>query len=208
MFPPTTWKGQSCPEDLALAGRYVRLVPLHLEHSGDLFRAGSNPEIWSYVAEQRSPFSSVSDSARWIEHALNEKSTGSRLPFALISAYSGKAIGSTSYFAETRWANRTLEIGGTWIDPRHWRTAVNTESKHLLLGYAFDTLGARRVEFLTDSRNERSLRALQRIGAHCEGILREHMICVDGSQRSSVCLSILAGEWPATRAKLETSLGR
>jgi N-acetyltransferase len=206
VFPPKTWKGRPFQDVPTLSGRFVRLEPLDLRHAEDLYRAGSDPEIWSYLAEPRGPFLSSLDAVRWVEHVLKEKAGGIRLPFAVTIASSGETIGSTSFFPETRWDNRTLEIGGTWLGRRHWRTAVNTECKHLLLGHAFDSLGADRIEFLTDARNERSQRALERLGARREGTLREHMLCADGHLRTSICFSILAREWPAIRHNLDKAL--
>jgi RimJ/RimL family protein N-acetyltransferase len=102
--------------------------------------------------------------------------------------------------------NRTIEIGGTWYAVRFQRTAANTESKYLLLTYAFETLECIRVQFKADLRNERSQKALERIGAVYEGTLRNHMILPDGSIRSSVYFSILDSEWPAVKSHLEDML--
>jgi RimJ/RimL family protein N-acetyltransferase len=102
--------------------------------------------------------------------------------------------------------NRALEIGGTWYAAAFQRTAANTECKYLLLRHAFETLGCQRVQFKTDLRNERSQRAIERIGATREGVLRSHMLLPDGTLRSSVYFSILENEWPAVKARLELML--
>jgi len=99
-----------------------------------------------------------------------------------------------------------LEIGGTWYAPAFQRTGVNTESKYLLLGHAFEDLGCLRVQFRTDVRNLRSQKAIERLGAASEGVLRDHMILPDGTVRSSVIYSILKDEWPAVKANLEVKL--
>jgi RimJ/RimL family protein N-acetyltransferase len=105
-------------------------------------------------------------------------------------------------------AHRGLEIGGTWYGLEFQRTALNTECKYLLLQYAFESLGCIRVQFKADQRNERSLRAIERVGAKREGILRNHMVLPDGRFRNSVYYSILDGEWPMVKVKLEDKLSR
>lgn len=208
MKTPAAWKGAPIGEPVHLIGRHVRLEPLTLDHASDLYRAGAAPEIWPYLVEPHGPFSSPSDAARWIEHVLEDQAAGVRLPFAIVSTAAGAAIGSTGYFLETRWANRTLEIGGTWLSRDHWRTAANTECKLLLLGHAFESLGADRVELMTDARNLRSQRAIERLGASREGVLRAHMLLPDGHRRDSVYYSILDSEWPPIKARLLAALAR
>jgi RimJ/RimL family protein N-acetyltransferase len=127
------------------------------------------------------------------------------LPFVVIHLATGMVVGTTRYL-EIQLENRALEIGGTWYTPDYQRTAVNTESKYLLLRHAFETLGCVRVQFKTDLRNERSQKALERIGAVKEGVLRNHMILPDGSLRTSVFYSILDGEWPGVKSLLEEKL--
>jgi RimJ/RimL family protein N-acetyltransferase len=107
---------------------------------------------------------------------------------------------------DIRPADRGLEIGGTWYGAAYQRTAVNTECKYLLLKHAFEALGCIRVQLKTDSRNERSQRAIERLGAVKEGVLRNHMLLADGHIRHSVMYSILDSEWPAVKARLEEKL--
>lgn len=206
MTTPAAWKGEPLAEPPTLLGHHVRLEPLSLDHASDLHLAGDSPEIWSYLAETRGAFTSLGDAAEWIGRVLAEHAAGVRLPFAIVSITNGAAVGSTSYFFETRWANRTLEIGGTWLSPRCWRTAVNTECKYLLLRYAFETLGANRVELMTDARNARSQKAIERLGATREGVLRGHMLYPDGHLRDSIYYGILQSEWPRVKQKLESAL--
>ena len=130
---------------------------------------------------------------------------GERLQFAVALPESGKVIGSTGYLDIDR-PNRALEIGMTWYGVEYQRTYVNTECKYLLLSHAFDDLGARRVCIKTDSNNVRSQRAIERIGGVKEGILRNHRITRDGSNRDSVYYSIIEEEWPAVKAALELKL--
>jgi RimJ/RimL family protein N-acetyltransferase len=142
----------------------------------------------------------------WVMELLNAQAQGTDLPFAVIHLASGVAIGSTRYM-EIRRLHRALEIGGTWYALAFQRTAVNTECKYLLLRHAFEELGCLRVQFKTDVRNERSQRALERIGAVKEGVLRNHMVLLDDTIRHSVYYSIIHSEWPAVRALLERKLG-
>jgi RimJ/RimL family protein N-acetyltransferase len=138
---------------------------------------------------------------------LARQARGTDLPFAVVHLASGQAIGATRYM-DIQPANRALEIGGTWYAPAYRRTAVNTEAKYLLLAHAFEALGCVRVQLKTDLRNERSQRAIERIGAQKEGVLRHNLIMPDGHRRSSVYYSILDEEWPAVKARLEALLGR
>jgi RimJ/RimL family protein N-acetyltransferase len=206
MPAPTTWKGAPVSDALELTGRHVRLAPLALHHAADLHNAGQRSDIWQFVADPKGPFVDPAHAERWIAHAIEERAAGVRLPFAIIHLATGRAIGSTSYYFEGRWANRTLEIGGTWLAPQHWRTAANTESKFLLLREAFEVLRADRVEFLTDARNMRSQLAIQRLGALKEGVLRAHMLLSDGHRRDSISYSILPREWPGISARLQALL--
>ena len=128
-------------------------------------------------------------------------------PFAIIDRASGTLVGSTRYYDISQ-TNRSLEIGSTWLTPRAWRTAVNTECKYLLLKHCFESLGTIRVQLKTDSRNLRSQKAIERLGASKEGILRNHMILPNGYIRDSVYYSIIEQEWPAIKGRLEGMLGR
>jgi RimJ/RimL family protein N-acetyltransferase len=192
------------PQPITLTGGVVRLDPLSEAHVPDLARAGDDPEIWRYML-----YGPVVDEEKmrlWVEDLLQRQAKGGDLPFAVIHQESGKAIGATRYL-DIRREHRGLEIGGTWYAPAFQRTAVNTESKYLLLQHAFEVLGAARVQFKTDQRNERSQRAIERIGARKEGILRNHMVLEDGYLRHSVYYSIIAAEWPEVKAGLVDKLG-
>ncbi len=138
---------------------------------------------------------------RFVDNLLTLQERGTDLPFAVVHRETGKAIGMTRYMNIER-GNRALEIGGTWYGVDYQRTGVNTECKFLLLRHAFEDLGCIRVQIKTDLRNERSQRAIERIGAVKEGVLRDHMILPDGTVRSSVYYSILAREWPSVKQRL------
>jgi RimJ/RimL family protein N-acetyltransferase len=147
----------------------------------------------------------VEDTQAWIQEAMAIAASGTQIPFAIIHRAGGRAIGSTRYL-DIRREHRGLEIGWTWVGTAHQRTSVNTECKYLLLRHAFEELGAVRVQLKTDLRNERSQRAIERIGAVREGVLRKHMALWDGFIRDTVYYSILDSEWPDVRRRLEELL--
>jgi N-acetyltransferase len=190
-------------EPVVLTGKQVRLEPLSEAHVPGLAAAGSDPSIWRFM-----PYGQVDSQekmAAWVREILSRKGQGTDQPFAVIHLASGKVAGSTRYL-EIRPQHRGLEIGGTWYGADFRRTAVNTEAKYLLLRHAFEDLGCIRVQFKADSRNEASLKAIERIGAVREGILRNHMILPDGVFRHSVYFSILDSEWHAVKIHLEELL--
>ncbi|MGI0053870.1 MAG: GNAT family N-acetyltransferase [Thermoplasmata archaeon] len=186
-----------------LPGRYVRLEPLSLDHLGELTDAGDDPGIWTYV--RSGSHRGKEPMQRWISELLERAAAGTDLPFAVRHLGSDRAIGMTR-FLNIRREDGCVEVGGSWYAPRFWRTAVNTESKYLLLRHAFEAEACHRVEFKTDLRNERSQRAIARLGAVPEGTLREHLRLPDGHFRSSVYYGLLASEWPGVRARLESYL--
>ncbi len=187
-----------------LEGKFVRLEPLGLQHVSDLAEAGHDESIWRYMLYG---YPDTEEKMRaWVEDMLQRQARGTDLPFAVIFKQNGRAIGATRYL-EIRPEHRGLEIGGTWYGVNYQRTVVNTECKYLLLRHAFETLGCIRVQFKADSRNERSIRALERIGAVREGMLRNHMILADGTIRHSVYFSIIESEWPAVKERLEAWIG-
>ncbi|AXQ29012.1 N-acetyltransferase [Solimonas sp. K1W22B-7] len=189
-------------DPVTLAGRHVRLEPLGLQHIDALAEAGTDPAIWTWYPQSAQ---GPERTRAWVQQALDWQANGLVLPFAQIDAASGRVIGSTR-FAAIEAAHRRAEIGWTWLTPAFQRTAVNTESKYLMLRHAFETLGLIRVEFKTDSGNQASRRALARIGATEEGIFRNHMIMESGRLRHSVYFSIIDSDWPAVKAGLERKL--
>jgi N-acetyltransferase len=188
-----------------LYGKYVRLEPLSLEHVPGLAAVGGEQSIWKYML-----YGTIRDEAdmrAWVQEMLRRQADGADLPFAVIHLKSGRPAGATRYL-EIRPQHRALEIGGTWYGLEFQRTAVNTESKYLLLKHAFENLGAVRVQFKTDHRNLPSQKAIERLGAVKEGVLRNHMITPEGIQRHSVYYSIIDSEWPAIKCRLEGLLER
>jgi len=187
---------------VSLEGECIRLEPLLLAHHAQLCEVGLDKELWRWTPEAvRTP----EDMRTYIGAALAAQAAGTALPFATIDKNTGKAIGSTRFGNIDR-ANRRVEIGWTWLGLRWQRAAANTEAKYLMLRHAFETLGCLRVEFKTDSRNAPSRKALLRIGAKEEGILRNHMITYTGRIRHTVYYSIIASEWPEVKAHLEAKL--
>lgn len=190
---------------VVLEGDVIRLEPLSEKHIDDLFVAGNDEHIWEFMVygtiRTRDQMRSL------VTDLLRRQAAGTDLPFAVVHRQAGCAIGMTRYL-EIRPEHLSLEIGGTWYAPAYQRTVVNTESKYLLLSHAFETLGVNRVQFKTDLRNIRSQKAIERIGAVKEGILRQHIILPDGRPRDSVYYSILREEWPAVKSHLEGLLKR
>jgi RimJ/RimL family protein N-acetyltransferase len=189
-------------EPITLEGRWVRLEPLTQHHAARLAEAARNEEIWRYMPAK---LTTIEQIKHWITETLALQATGAVLPFAIVERAEGRAIGSTRYL-NIMPRDRGLEIGWTWLGRAAWRTPVNTECKYLLLRHAFETLDCIRVQFKTDQRNERSRRAIERIGGQFEGILRQHMVLPDGSYRDSAFYSIIDVEWPAVKAKLADRL--
>ncbi len=184
---------------VTLEGRHVRLEPLTLAHVPGLAAVGCDDRIWKLMLYGM--IRTEVDMRAWVEDLLHRQQQGTDLPFAVIFRETGKVVGATRYM-EIRLAHRSLEIGGTWYAVDYQRTAVNTETKYLLLEYAFETLGCIRVQFKADIRNERSWRAIERIGAVREGILRNQYILQDGTCRDSVYYSILDREWLGVKERL------
>ena len=183
-----------------LTGRLVRLEPLSEAHVPDLTVVGLDENIWRFMLY--GAMRTQEDIHAWVMDILDRQARGTDLAFAVIALHSGKAIGGTRYL-NIDIQNRSLEIGGTWYGATYQGSGVNTEAKFLLLRHAFETLGCIRVQFKTDSRNLRSQRAIERLGAVREGTLRNHMILPDGLVRDSVYFSIVDREWLQVKARLE-----
>jgi RimJ/RimL family protein N-acetyltransferase len=190
-------------QPVVLTGRVIRLEPLSEKHIPDLTIAGRDESIWQYMLY--GIINTEEGMRDWVRDMLNRQAQGTDLPFAVIHLDSRRAIGGTR-FMDIRRQHRGVEIGGTWYATAYQRTAVNTECKYLLLRHAFEVWQCIRVQFKADLRNERSQRALERIGAIREGVLRNHMILRDGTIRHSIFYSILDSEWPVVKRGLEEKL--
>ncbi len=194
------------PRPVLLAGRHVRLEPLEPRHAEGLFAAGCDSDIWTYLLIR--PFDSLARVNDWINEALRAQADGTDVVFATVRRSDDCVVGSTR-FLDIRRPHRGLEIGWTWLAPEAQRTTVNTEAKYLMLRHAFEVWDALRVQLKTDARNEKSRRAILRIGATFEGVLRKQLLRPhDGYQRDSAMFSLIAPEWPAAKAHLEARLAR
>ena len=189
----------------ALTGSLVRLEPLVLEHSAGYLAASAQDgdEVFRWLSVPRP--ATIGDAQEQVAAALAARAHGTRLPYAQVHPGSGEFLGTTSFY-EVNPALRTVAIGHTWLGRRWWRTGVNTEAKLLLLAHAFDRLGAARVVWHTDIRNERSQAAIARLGATREGVLRKHRIRPDGSWRDTVQYAMTDDDWPGARDRLTGSL--
>lgn len=193
------------PTPVVLYGEHVRLEPLDHAHADDLLEEAANDEIWRYMPIRRP--TTKQEILAMIDKAWKAAAEGLEVPFAIISDKTGRAVGSTRYLDIHR-PDRRLEIGWTWLGLSSQRTAINTETKRLLFGHAFEDLGALRVQLKTDGRNEQSLRAIERLGAVKEGVLRKSRLMWDGVYRDTVYYSVLDTEWPAVKARLGELLAR
>ncbi|MER5454207.1 bifunctional pyridoxamine 5'-phosphate oxidase family protein/GNAT family N-acetyltransferase [Micromonospora sp. NPDC002389] len=190
-------------EPAELRGAHVRLEPLDLLHTDELYAATVDPEVWRHLGvPQPADPEALRDE---IATALAAQHRGERVAWAQRCAVTGAVVGSTSYY-EIDDDRRSLAIGYTYLGRPWWRTGINTEAKLLLLGRAFDDLGAIRVVWHTDIRNERSQRAIERLGAAREGVLRKHRQRPDGSWRDTVQYSMTADEWPNAQVRLRERL--
>jgi RimJ/RimL family protein N-acetyltransferase len=187
---------------VTLEGRYVRLEPLTLAHLDALCACGLDEDLWRFTLTQ---VHTREEMRAYVETALREQALGSALPFATVERAGGDVVGCTR-FANIERAHRGAEIGWTWVARSRHRTPVNTEAKYLMLGHAFEAWSCLRVALKTDSINERSRRAILRIGAREEGTLRNHMITPTGRVRHTTYFSIIDSEWPAVKAALEAKL--
>ena len=190
---------------VVLIGKHVRLEPMTEKHVPGLAEIGAGQTFWDFMLYGN--INTVDDMHNWVLDILSRAEKGTDLPFVAIHLASGRVAGATRYL-NIMPKDRGLEIGGTWYGSEFQRTPVNTESKYLLLRHAFETLACIRVQLKTDLRNERSQKAIERIGAVKEGVLRNHMILPDGRYRHSVFYSILDTEWPEVKKKLEEMMAR
>lgn len=191
-------------EPVTLRGTHASLEPLADEHLDGIRAAAADGALW------RLWYTSVpapEKTAQWLAIALDMRERLGAMPFAVRDAATGEIVGSTRYFNVDP-ANRRLEIGHTWYAKRAQKTAINTESKLLLLTHAFEVLRCIAVEFRTHWFNQASRAAIARLGAKQDGVLRSHQLLPDGSRRDTVVFSVLDGEWPAVKAHLRFLLER
>lgn len=186
---------------VTLEAQHARLEPLNAKHAAGLVAVAQSPEIWEFLVSP--PVKTMEEMNAWIARANNQTAAGTNVWFAIVRREDGQPVGVTSYLNISR-ADETLEIGGTWLTPSVWRSAINTECKYLLLRHAFEQMGCRRVQIKTDERNSRSQRAIERLGAVREGVLRQYQKTYTGYQRNTVMYSLIDSEWPQAKRRLET----
>lgn len=181
-----------------LSGRGIELVPLALDHEAGLRAAAADGELWKLrVTSVPEP----EQTTTYIEDALKGRDAGHRFAFAVRDAASGTVLGSTSYH-DILPAVKRVEIGYTWYAAHCQRTHVNTTCKLLMLTHAFETLGCNVVGWRTDNFNFASQRAIERLGAKKDGVIRGHALRRDGTIRDTVMYSLRSGEWPEVKAQL------
>ena len=190
---------------ITLTGKHVRLEPMTEAHIAGLAEIGIGQNFWDFMLYGE--IKTESNMRNWVLDILSRAANGTDLPFVAIHLASGRVAGATRYL-NIMPKDRGLEIGGTWYGLDFQRTPANTECKFLLLTHAFETLKCIRVQLKTDARNERSQKAIERIGATKEGILRNHMILPDGRFRDSVFYSILDSEWAEVKRNLEVLMAK
>jgi N-acetyltransferase len=195
-------QAMSCLQPATLRSSLVTLKPLDLCHREDLIEAVKDGELFKlWYTGVPTP----ETMALQIEHRLSQHAAGTALPFAVIDNATGKAVGMTNYLNIDA-INRRVEVGGTWYRRSVQRTSFNTQAKLLLLEHAFEGLNCIAVEFRTHFFNHQSRRAIERLGAKLDGILRFHEIAANGTLRDTCVYSIIAGEWPTAKAHLTWEL--
>lgn len=183
------------PAPVSLDGTYARLVPLSQAHHDDLAEATADGDL------HRLWYTSIPEASAMAAEIDRRMALANMRPFAVLDAGTGKAVGMTTYM-NIEAAHKRLEIGSTWYRRSVQRTPLNTECKFLLLRHAFEDLGCVCVDFRTHVLNTQSRRAIERLGAKLDGVLRAHMIMANGTLRDTAAYSILASEWPAVKAGL------
>jgi RimJ/RimL family protein N-acetyltransferase len=189
-------------EPVTLEGRIVRLEPLSLYHLDDLARVAFEGDLWRWTLVQPTDLDGL---RAWIEAAIATTASGSEMAFATIDLASGRAVGSTRFMSIVP-EHKRLEIGWTWVGLQQQRTGANREAKLLQMTHAFETLGANRVEFKTDSLNEKANPGLLGVGATFEGTFRNHMIMPGGRLRHSNYYSVTVEDWPAVKELLQARI--
>jgi RimJ/RimL family protein N-acetyltransferase len=189
---------------VVLEGRIVRMEPLSESHLDGLSEVAFDPAIWRWTIARPTDRDGL---LTWMRAAIDAADRGAEQAYATVLQSTGKPIGSTRFMSIVP-EHRRLEIGWTWVAPAFQRHGVNREAKYLMLRHAFEVLGANRVEFKTDSLNERANPALLGIGSTFEGTFRNHMVMPEGRLRHSNYYSVIVDEWPDVRRELELSVER
>jgi RimJ/RimL family protein N-acetyltransferase len=186
---------------VVLENAFVRLEPLIEGHREGLRGAGRDRDLWRFASINQHG----ADFDAWMDERRAANAGGGELTFTVFDKASGDVAGSTSYLAIVL-AHKRLEIGWTWYAKRFWAGAVNPSCKRLLMAHGFETLGLNRIELKLDATNERSWKAVERLGAKYEGIFRQHMTMPDGRLRDTAYFSVIRPEWPSVRSGLDARL--
>lgn len=184
-----------------LIGEKVKIVPMEKKHVQGLYEIAVEQDVWNHLPKN---VQTINDMQSFVEKALEGKESKKEFPFVVLS-HNEQIIGSTR-FLDISNTNKSLEIGWTWYSPSVWGTNTNTECKYLLLKHCFETMNLIRIQFKTDEQNIRSQKAIEKLGAVKEGILRNHMVRANGTYRNSVYYSIIDSEWRAVKTRLEDIL--
>lgn len=184
-----------------LIGEKVKIVPMEKKHVQGLYEIAVEQDVWNHLPKN---VQTINDMQSFVEKALEGKESKKEFPFVVLS-HNEQIIGSTRFLNISN-TNKSLEIGWTWYSPSVWGTNTNTECKYLLLKHCFETMNLIRIQFKTDEQNIRSQKAIEKLGAVKEGILRNHMVRANGTYRNSVYYSIIDSEWRAVKTRLEDIL--
>ncbi|MGD6780973.1 GNAT family N-acetyltransferase [Sutcliffiella horikoshii] len=180
----------------------VQLIPMEWEHVEGIYEAAQDNRIWEHMTVNLTEKSHVLE---YVKDAVQKRRIGTDEAFVIINKQTGKIIGST-WFLDISKNHKRLEIGSTWINPVYWRSNINTNCKYLLLKYCFEELQLNRVQIKTDHENYRSQKAIEKIGAVKEGVLRNHMIRKEGTIRHTVLYSIVKEDWEVVKKNFEEKL--
>lgn len=186
-------------EPIQLHGNTVSLRQMTMDDIEGIYECCQDERIWAHLPITLTTKENVQT---YVEQALVNKEKGMEYPFVIVLRETNKIIGSTR-FLDISTEHKRLEIGYTWLHPAYWRTPVNTECKYLLLSYSFEHLQFQRVQIKTGHENSQSQKAIERIGAKKEGVLRNHMIRPNGKIRHTVMYSVIKEEWPETKHHIE-----
>lgn len=185
-----------------LENEVVKLMPMESSQIEGIWEAANDNEIWEHMSVDLTDKRNVE---QYVQDAQKKRAAGTEFAFVIVDIESKKIIGAT-WFLDISMPHKRLEIGSTWLNPKSWRTNVNTNCKFLLLKYCFEELGLNRVQIKTGHENIRSQRAIERIGAIKEGILRNHMIRKEGTIRHTVMYSVTKEDWPQVKERFHKIL--
>ncbi len=186
----------------ALENNIVRLEPIDLSHVDGILSAAQDNRIWEHMSVE---LIHRQDVVKYITEAIKKREAKTDFPFVIIHKPTNEIVGA-SWYMDISEQHKRLEIGSTWLHPKAWRTVINTNCKLLLLEYGFESLGMQRIQIKTGHENIQSQRAIERIGAVKEGVLRNHMIRKEGTVRHTVMYSITHEEWPLVKERIRTLL--